>query len=361
MNMGKKIAGLFALSAICTSAWADGTWVNCLRAGSIYQYFSLATINVGKDAAVTDVVGPWQTSLGPNVWNCTPLASSQNRSVEMAVSGLSPNPYLGYTIDVDGESYMVFNVTEKEGLGYIARWRYTLKGQTSTWTPLTARNGLSQHAAQRFPVSYNNGTYFTISTEVQVRFVKTTTRLVSGTITAFNPILLRHFQIADGSGSEGLDTHMIARFQEGGLYISTINGTCTTPNVTVTLPEASASEFTGPGYTTARQAFALKFSQCPAGLASISYTFTPTTTVLDSANGVVALDSTSSATGVGIQLLTESDTPVTYDSAYLLMNYDALQPNTNYTVPMTAGLYQTGASITPGAANSAVNFTLTYK
>lgn len=361
MLLNKRILGLLALCSVSGGTWADGTWVNCDRTSGYYQYFATTTVEVGKDAAVGDLLGPWLSAGNPTAWTCTPLSGSQNGTIQMAVQGYPPYGYQSYYLNVDGQSYRVYNTAVKAGLGYIARWRYTVNGQTSDWVALTVNNGVYQTPPQLFTVSYNNGTKFSTGVDVQIRFVKTATTLTAGTTAVFDPMYMRHYQTNGSTNSTGGGTYMIAEFLAGGLNISTTGGTCTTPNVTVTLPDVSASEFTGPGYTTARKDFTLNFNKCPAGLASISYTLTPATAILDSAKGVVALDTSSTATGVGIQLLSEDSIPVTYNSAYLLKDYDSSVKNANYSVPMTAGLYQTGATVTPGAANSSVSFTLSYK
>ncbi|VFS00418.1 Uncharacterised protein [Citrobacter koseri] len=46
-----------ALVAMCGVARADGTWVNCERTNGYYQYFDSTTVQVGKDAAVGDLLG----------------------------------------------------------------------------------------------------------------------------------------------------------------------------------------------------------------------------------------------------------------------------------------------------------------
>lgn len=154
---------------------------------------------------------------------------------------------------------------------------------------------------------------------------------------------------------------MIADFLAGGLVISTTGGTCTTSDVTVNLPPVSRTDFSGVGYTAARTDFNLNFTKCPAGLSSISYLFTPTTAIINNANGVFALASASTASGVGIQLLNEQDIPLSFNTAYLLTDYDSTQNNANYTVPLRAGLYQTEMNVSSGTVNGAVTFTLVYK
>lgn len=359
MNTIKKMAALAVLLTASTSAWAEGSWIDCLPTGGDLLHFPPTNIDVGRDAVVRDLIGPWHTAEGTNLWSCTPHAASANLSVVMAVRGALPsgNTSAGMLLEVDGQNYRVYNMPNT-GLGYIVRWRFTINGQSVNWIPLTATTTALQSAPVNISIPYNNGATFMVSADAQVRFVKTAATIQPGSIAPYTVILLRHYQSANNQSFISSNYKMVQAASDFALDAT--NGTCTTPNVTVTLPAASPSDFTGPGYTTARQDFTLNFNQCPAGLSSISYALIPTTTVLDSANGVVALNTASSATGVGIQLLT-NNTPVTFNSAYLLDNYDPSVTNASYSIPMTAGLYQTGASITPGSASSAVNFTLTYK
>ena len=172
---------------------------------------------------------------------------------------------------------------------------------------------------------------------------------------------MRHYQVYNSSNSVGSGTYMIAEFLAGGLNISTTGGTCTTSDVSVNLPAVGRSDFTGVGYTAARTDFNLNFTKCPAGLASISYLFTPTTSIVNNANGLFALDSSSTASGVALQLLTDQDIPITFNTAYLLSAYDPTKSNANYSVPLRAGIYQTASDVSSGSLSGAVTFTLSYK
>ncbi|CAD5358510.1 protein of unknown function [Enterobacter cancerogenus] len=60
------------------------------------------------------------------------------------------------TTSVDGQTYNVSKTAVKVGLGYIARWCYTVKGQTSDWYTLTVVNGVYQTPSQLFSISYDN-------------------------------------------------------------------------------------------------------------------------------------------------------------------------------------------------------------
>lgn len=353
------VLSFLTLVAMCGVARADGTWVNCNRTNGYYQYFDSTTIQVGKDAAVGDLLGTWVTSYNPTAWTCSHRTNYQSDAIPMAVQGYPPYTIWG-TTQVDGQSYNVYNTVVKAGLGYIARWRYTVKGQTSDWYPLTVANGVYQTPPQLFTATGDASTW-SLGVDVQIRFVKTSASLTAGSTSVFDPMYMRHYQTYGGSTSVGSGTYMIADFLAGGLVISTTGGTCTTSDVTVNLPPASRTDFSGVGYTTARTDFNLSFTKCPAGLSSISYLFTPTTAIINNANGVFALASTSTASGVGIQLLNDQDIPLSFNTEYLLTSYDPTQNNANYTVPLRAGLYQTEANVSSGIVKGAVTFTLVYK
>lgn len=119
-------------------------------------------------------------------------------------------------------------------------------------------------------------------------------------------------------------------------------------------------EFSGIGATAARTPFELSFQNCPPGLASIDYSFAATTSVLDAINGVVALDTTSTASGVGIQLLTQGGQAVQFGTSYPLDAYDSNQ-TASYNVGLQVGYFQTSAAVTAGGANTAITFTMSYK
>lgn len=352
---------LLVFTGICDYARADGTWVNCVRTNGYYQYFDSTTVQVGKDAAVGDLLGTWLTSYNPTAWTCAHQSNYQSYAVPMAVQGYPPYGVWG-TTQVDGQTYNVYNTAVKTGLGYIARWRYTVKGQTSDWYPLTVAGGVYQTPSQLFTVTYDSSnSSWSLGVDVQIRFVKTSTSLTAGSTAVFDPMYMRHYQTYSGGTFTGGGTYMIAEFLSGGLVISTTGGTCTTSDVTVNLPSVSRSDFSGIGYTAARTDFNLNFTQCPAGLASISYLLTPTTTIIDNTNGVFAMNTTSTASGVGIQLLNEQDIPLSFNTSYLLTDYDPSKNNANYTVPLRAGLYQTEGNVSSGNVNGSVTFTLSYK
>ncbi|VTT28061.1 fimbrial protein [Klebsiella pneumoniae] len=359
-KIGIKLCIFFIFTCGSFHAIADGKWVDCKRTQGYYQYFNSTTVQVGKDSQVGDMLGTWLTSSNPTAWTCVHRANSISISPQMAVQGYPPYRVWG-TTQTDGQTYNVYATAVKAGLGYIARWRYRIKGQSSEWYSLTVPNGVYQTPAELFNVSYDDGQPYFIGIDVQIRFVKTADSLRAGTMAVFDPLYLRHMQISEGATDYGTSTYMIAEFLAGGLNISTTGGTCTTPDVYVNLPMVSRSEFTGIGYTTAMTNFNLRFKQCPAGLASIGYSLTPVTAILDSNNGLFAPDSNSTASGIAFKMLNEQDIPVSFNTLYLLNNYDPNQDNANYDIPLKVGLYQTQKSVSSGNVSGAVTFTVNYK
>ena len=80
----------------------------------------------------------------------------------------------------------------------------------------------------------------------------------------------------------------------------------------------------------------------------------------DATNGVIALASGSTATGIGLKLTDSSSAALKFNSLYQVSGYNAATGG-SYTVPLTAAYYQTATSVTPGTANAVVTFTMTYQ
>ncbi|CNI31575.1 fimbrial componenet [Yersinia frederiksenii] len=352
-----RLLGGLLLLVYAGVASAEGSYASCARNSGYYQYFDTTSLEIGKDSVVGSVIGPWINSNNSTAWNCTPNSNYQ-QPITFSVQGYPPY-VVNSSISTDGQTYTVYN-SGKAGLGYIARWRFTLNGKTTNWQPLTIATGGQQTHPESIAINYNAGVKFYLGLDVQIRFVKTANTLTNGAIPLFDPTYMRHVQTYNnGTPAPGDLTYMITQFKSGSSIIAN-GGTCTTPNVTVNLPEASVRDFNGMGSIAGRKAFNLAFNQCPAGLASIGYSFAATTQVLDTTNGVVAPNASSTASGVGIQLLRGNGAPVTFGTVYLLDNYDATL-KANYTVPLQAGLFQTGSTVGAGSANSNITFTLNYK
>ena len=92
---------------------------------------------------------------------------------------------------------------------------------------------------------------------------------------------------------------------------------------------------------------------------AIHYQIDAVTPIVDNANAVVDLDGSSSAAGIGVQLLDGDGNPAILGTKRPFAGYNGATGG-NYTIPMRARYRQTGDTITPGSANSAVTFTMSY-
>jgi major type 1 subunit fimbrin (pilin) len=75
--------------------------------------------------------------------------------------------------------------------------------------------------------------------------------------------------------------------------------------------------------------------------------------------GVVALNTTSTANGVGVQILNENQQPIALATPFNVASYPL--SSALITVPLYARYYQTAAKINPGTANAVATYTLSYQ
>lgn len=143
--------------------------------------------------------------------------------------------------------------------------------------------------------------------------------------------------------------------------VTFLSASCVTPDVLVNLGRHQTNVFTGINATSPTVDFNIKLNSCPAGMNLIKYRIDPATTVTIPAQSVVALDATSTATGVGVQLLDGGGAvhPLGAGTDRTFGGYNATTGG-SYTIPLKARYYQTGPTVTPGQANTTMTFTMTY-
>lgn len=145
---------------------------------------------------------------------------------------------------------------------------------------------------------------------------------------------------------------------------------CTTQDLTVAMGAHKSLGLTGIGTTTPAKLFSVSVA-CPPGmrgaiagagaiLVKIGDRFAAPTGVLMPAQGVIALDSSSTASGIGLQLKDASAVPLEFEKLYALTGYN-YKAGTNFAIALQAAYYQTGATVKPGTANAVVTFTLNYQ
>lgn len=137
---------------------------------------------------------------------------------------------------------------------------------------------------------------------------------------------------------------------------------CETPDITVDLKKHDSSDFPRIGSTSAATSFNFTIKNCPTNLNSVNYTFKPASGITLKGSGddqYLTLDGDSTASGVGIQMLYGDGSSIPFNSKTEYTDYVA-STGGDYTIPMKARYVRTG-TISPGTANSAVEFEMSYE
>ena len=149
-----------------------------------------------------------------------------------------------------------------------------------------------------------------------------------------------------------------------GDAITIVTPTCSvdtgSKNIPVLFGKVPQSDFKGRGTTTAERNFNIRLN-CNAGVGTQNTVYLRMDATPDPAGdaGVLRITQggTSTATGVGIQVIDGKKVPVKYgDDALVGPSKDG-----EYLLPYTARYFQTGNAVTPGQANGIATFTLDYK
>lgn len=135
--------------------------------------------------------------------------------------------------------------------------------------------------------------------------------------------------------------------------------TCTVSNINVPMGVQPASGFQGINTRMTPTDFAINLNNCPSGINSIKYRLDPTTTIINPTKSVVTLQSSSTASGVGVQILDASSNPLPLGVDNVFSGYAAT--GGNYSIPLKAAYYQTGYIAKGGSANTSLTFTMTYQ
>jgi type 1 fimbria pilin len=133
--------------------------------------------------------------------------------------------------------------------------------------------------------------------------------------------------------------------------------TCTTSDVPVLMGTQKTSGFSGINTRLLPVPFSIKLNACPMGIKSVKYRLDPNTK-FDQTTSVVDLSTGSTAKGVGVQILDNSNNPTPLG----VDNVSGYSPgSSNFSIPLKAAYYQTGSSVTGGSANTSLTFTMTYE
>jgi type 1 fimbria pilin/uncharacterized membrane protein YqaE (UPF0057 family) len=341
-SMWFAIILLCLLGLLPSRVWATCSYANGTTAITIPVVLQ-GTITVGRDAPVgTEIYRTYVHSNQIVAVTCDEVSPFNFQYISL------PYPKANYTDPVYGNNVYQTNVP---GVGVV---------------------GWAGDPPKAMPASFNSSIVGTTTVNTDwyyFSFIKIGP-VSAGTITGASLPTLQYVV-----GSNNL------RLQLGGATgsLSIIAQTCTTPNVSVNLGTHFTTELSGVGTTTNQWvSVPIALNNCPAffgytstsiddgvttpgllGQNSILYSVTPNNGVADATNGVMNLSS-GGATGIGIQLTDTSSKPVQFNTATpsgLTLNETN---SANYTINLQARYYQTGTSITAGAANATATVTLTY-
>jgi type 1 fimbria pilin len=135
---------------------------------------------------------------------------------------------------------------------------------------------------------------------------------------------------------------------------------CQTPSVPVAMgDDYQLNEFSEAGATPRTVHFNIGLNQCQAGIKKVTYSLKANTPVIDAAKGIVALNDSSTAKGIGLQLMNDTGQPIALGTTY---PFDAFTTTgTNFKIPLSASYYRLATDeLKAGSANTEVTFIVNY-
>lgn len=144
--------------------------------------------------------------------------------------------------------------------------------------------------------------------------------------------------------------------------ITFTTGACTTPDVQVPLDAVPVTAFKGVGSVAGAKSFNIAVNSCPPGLASVMYRLDAASgiAVVNATQGVIGLGSSSSATGVALQITDAGNNPVGFGVLHATTGYNTTSGG-SFSVPLKAMYYQTASAMTAGSVVSQAVFTMSYQ
>lgn len=145
--------------------------------------------------------------------------------------------------------------------------------------------------------------------------------------------------------------------------------TCQTPDVSISMGTYKPADFPAVGSTTKSISFSPQLLNCPGGTAipgtsaglihSVQYRIDPSNGTVPGFSNVAALGGSPSAGGVGIQLYDSTGAVFEFGVYRTMAGFNSATGG-NYSIPMSARYYRTGA-VTAGPANSTMTMTVNYQ
>lgn len=323
------------------TTWAAAT---CSQVLSVTTVNTLAPISAPRDAGPGTPLSGWlESEASTNWYSCTASAGTRTGTAMRVFL-----PAAGQTKVVDGITYEVY-ATGVSGIGIIVGW-WNFANICSWHTVLRA---VSSH--EWSSRTCNGQGDLTNGGRWRIMFVQTGP-ITAGAVPPIKVGVARAVRDEPG-GNATLFAGMEIDVSITGTSVH--SQACSTSDVSVFLGLPKVSDFSGKGSSSQVAPFEIALDNCPSGMNAIHYQIDAVTPIMDNANAVVDLDGSSSATGIGIQLLDGDGNPAVLGTKRPFTGYNGATGG-NFKIPLRARYRQTGDAITPGSANSAVTFTMSY-
>lgn len=179
-------------------------------------------------------------------------------------------------------------------------------------------------------------------------------------------------QAQDGSLNSGMvSAYYTINYKSGILGASSpvllaakvafINGTCSIPDQTVTLPPVQQRVFNGVGSTAGATDFQVQLNNCPAGYNRIGYQLSPLDDVVAGTPGTMQLRPDATASGIGIHIAdAATGQPLTLQKSHTVTSYNPATGGSP-SIRLRASYLQTAAKIGGGSVHAAAQVLLDYQ
>lgn len=297
-------------------------------------------------------------TLGINISSAVPVGTIVYEG-SMTVDVQCGINFLQYSEGLSAEVYFKRLAQTEGGLGYGLTLylgyggEYSIEaGSVPTGQIITTYAGVTGGGN-----TLNDYTNFTLT--VPFKIVRT-----SSSMTAATRVTLSLFQV--GSQVPGSDESYGAKNVR--TFVNKIDETCKVAgndNQDVPLGSYSVSKSSGLGSGIGQTSRAIPFTiqlNCEAllsGTFDVMMQFDGDAIGGLSDSGVVALNSGSTASGLGVQILNENQQPIALATPFSVASFPL--SNALVSVPLYARYYQTASTVTPGTANAVATYTISYQ
>jgi len=328
-----RMLTIFCLFLCSTRVYAVDIGYKCTN--HVLSITGTLHVDVGRDAQVGEVIGPWMNMINPSRhFNCARALSgtipsnrwfpSWARGRLKLIGGYGVTGVWG-TITHEGDTYRVYRVGN---VGFIMRWVFQAFNHHSTSQSASFAVTANPGSVQQDEIFYNFNTgspgslpaSISFRNEVKVRMVKIHPDYpqANSSVNFYAAELGLHTGELHGAplssnygdmpgGSFNWYTTNGERQVHVTVKFGRVNAACETPDVQVALGQitvANLKSFNAPSTSAEVTPFTIQFKQCPKYLSARPVVkFEPVASAQYSQHGMLSLISPSTATGVGVQIL----------------------------------------------------------